>query len=69
MPKRDEVSAATRAAEQHDARVNADPDRMPTPEEEQAAERYRDLGDADVASHEREMLDRGANVKGEGEIV
>ena len=45
-------------------------DRMPTAEEEAAAEKAAagvDLGS--VTAHEKEMAEKGKNVKGEGEIV
>ncbi|MGD9703816.1 MAG: hypothetical protein AB7Q42_21430 [Acidimicrobiia bacterium] len=46
------------------------PDRMPTPEEERAAERGAAEVDIDeVTKHEEEMAELGANVKGEGEIT
>lgn len=46
------------------------PDRMPTDEEERAAERAAQDVDLDeVAAHEEEMTKLGANVKGEGEIT
>jgi len=66
---RDSVSDATRAEEQREAGVRANPGRDATPDEAQAAERHQKLADADVAAHEREMLERGAHVKGEGEIT
>jgi hypothetical protein len=47
-------------------------DRLPTPEEEAAAEaKYAESDDQerrDVAAHEREMDELGANAKGEGRI-
>lgn len=44
-------------------------DRMPTPDEERAAERAADRVDVDaVAEHYEEMTELGANVRGEGEI-
>jgi hypothetical protein len=44
-------------------------DREPTPEEEAAAERSADELDVDgVAEHAEDMYERGANVKGEGQI-
>jgi len=47
----------------------AAPDRMPTPDEERAAERAAQQVDVgSVAEHAREMAERGANVEGEGEI-
>ncbi len=47
----------------------ADSGRGPTPEEEAAADRSADDVDLDrVGDHEREMLETGANVRGEGQI-
>ncbi len=44
-------------------------DREPTPEEEAAADRSADEVDVeDVAEHADDMYERGANVKGEGQI-
>ena len=49
--------------------IDAQPDRAPTPDEEAAAERgARDVDVADVGGHYEEMTERGANVKGEGQI-
>jgi hypothetical protein len=56
----------TREAERAEAEVHAQPDRLPTPEEEAEAEE-KDL-DPEVADHEREMLERGANQRGEGRL-
>ena len=53
-------------ADVNDADVKAGADRMPTPEEERAAER-NELKDS-VVEHEREMAERGVNQKGEGRI-
>jgi len=58
--------AETRAAERDDAQRTAGADRAPTPEEAERAE-ARDL-DPEVAEHEREMAERGANQKGEGRL-
>ncbi len=45
------------------------PDRMPTADEERAAERAaRDVDLESVASHHQEMAETGAEVRGEGEI-
>lgn len=45
------------------------PDRPPTRDEEHAAEEAaRQVNLDEVAAHEREMAERGANVRGEGEI-
>jgi hypothetical protein len=52
-----------------DAFVEAGADRMPTPQEEIAADasaKYVDLDE--VAEHAEEMMELGANVKGEGQI-
>lgn len=47
----------------------AQPDRMPTPEEERAAERAAaDVDLEEVGEHYEEMAEQGANVRGEGEI-
>ena len=58
--------AETRAAERDDAQRTAGADRAPTTEEAERAE-ARDL-DPEVAEHEREMAERGANQKGEGRL-
>jgi hypothetical protein len=50
-----------------DAEKKAGADRMPTPEEERAAER-NEL-DESVIEHEKEMAERGVNQKGEGRIA
>lgn len=52
--------------EARDAGTKAGADRPPTPEEEQAADRWS--ADPDVAAHEREMLGRGAHQEGEGKL-
>jgi hypothetical protein len=57
----------TRAAEAVDARAHAEPDEMPTPEEEAAAERAG-ASDKNVAEHYKEMSERGAQQKGEGRL-
>jgi hypothetical protein len=45
------------------------PDRMPTPDEERAAERAAEDVDLDaVAEHYEDMADKGATVRGEGQI-
>jgi hypothetical protein len=65
-----EPSEQTRTAEEseaHDAHV---PDRAPTPEEEEEAERFEasrsDEERREVAEHEKDMAERGAHQKGEG---
>ncbi len=63
----DMVSDETRAEEDKEAAEKPDPGRGPTTEEEAAADRSKDL-DPGVAESEQEMNEKGANVKGEGEI-
>ena len=58
--------AATREAERVEAQAKHESDRAPTPEEQAAAEAY-ELG-PDVAEHEEDMLERGANQQGEGRL-
>ena len=68
MPEPDEnVSDETRAAEQVDESQHTDAGPGPTPEEEAAADRTASSG-AKVADAYEESIERGANVKGEGEI-
>jgi len=57
----------TRDAERDESEKRAGADRMPTPEEERAAEQ-NEL-DPEVAEHEREMAERGKNQQGEGRVV
>ena len=59
-------TAETRAVEREDAQTTAHADRKPTPEEERRAEELS--LDPEVAEHEQEMAERGANQKGEGRI-
>jgi len=56
----------TRAAERVDAQTTAHADRASTPEEARRAEELEP--DPEVAEHEQEMAERGANQKGEGRI-
>jgi hypothetical protein len=65
-PNPDETSAETTEADEKDARSSHQADRPPTPEEEAAAE-GTDV-DPKVADAYEEAMERGANVKGEGEI-
>jgi len=58
-------SAETRKAEHADAEAKHESDRAPTPQEEAAA--AQDV-EPDVAAHEEEMLERGANQQGEGRV-
>jgi hypothetical protein len=55
----------TVAADRRDAAEHGHADRMPTPEEEAAAPTATDPA---AAKAYEEALERGANVKGEGEI-
>jgi hypothetical protein len=70
----DETAAATDgetiAADERDARSSHDPDRPPTSDEEEMAERVASDVDLDsVSEHEEEMTRLGADVEGEGRIV
>jgi hypothetical protein len=56
----------TRQAEREDAHTTAHADREPTADEEERAERQQ--LDPDVAEHEKEMDERGAQQKGEGRL-
>ncbi len=60
------VQDATKAEEEREAQASHTADRPPTAEEEAAAERNQ--LDPEVAAHEREMGEIGAEVKGEGQI-
>lgn len=67
-PARDTAPAAsTTEQEERDFRAGHHADRMPTPEEEAAAEAHGPL-DPEITAQAREAAERGANVKGEGEI-
>jgi hypothetical protein len=71
MEDNTEPDDRTREAELAEAGKSHTADRLPTAEEEAAAERERAELDADredVAEHYEEMTDLGAHVKGEGEI-
>ena len=65
-PDPDTTDEATRQVDEEDARAAHRADRMPTPEEERIAD---DLElDPDVAEAYEDAIERGANVKGEGQI-
>jgi len=66
MPDTTRPTPTTRDAERAEAEVHAQPDRMPTDDEEAKADE-NEL-DPEVAEHEREMLERGANQQGEGRL-
>ncbi len=59
-------SRETRAAEREEAEQPAGADRMPTEDEERLAEEHK--VNESVAEHEEEMLERGANQRGEGRV-
>jgi hypothetical protein len=59
-------SGETRAAERDEAKQPASAGREATPEEAERADAH-DL-DPEVAEHEREMNERGANQEGEGRL-
>lgn len=58
-------SEETRAAEEAEARASHQADRPPTQEEEKAAP---SSASSETERDYQEMAERGANVKGEGEI-
>lgn len=60
-------SDTTQSAEEDDARVHSAPDRMPTPDEEAAAERAGQPR-PEVEEQYEEAMERGANEKGEGRV-
>lgn len=59
-------SKATRDEERTEATATATPDRIPTPEEEKAAE--RNSLDPKAATAAKDAYERGANQRGEGRI-
>ncbi len=68
----DKTSPATAEEERREALASHSADRAPTADEAEAADRSRQqFSDeaGEVAEHERAEAQRGANVKGEGEIV
>jgi hypothetical protein len=67
-PQRGEVQDETRAAEGREADVRGRADRPPTPDEEAVAERVAADVPDEVAEHYEEMIERGAGVRGEGQI-
>lgn len=66
MTDRTKPTAETRAAERDEMRAAHEPDREPSAGEEAAAETLE--LDPEVVEHEKEMAERGANQKGEGQI-
>lgn len=63
-------TAETRAEEKRESGIVAGADRPPTPEEEHAAEGAAPNAAAErsVAEHFEEMIELGAEVKGEGQV-
>ena len=61
------VSDETVDADERDAKADHGADREPTADEEAAAERHADLPDESAKAYE-EAIERGADVKGEGQI-
>ena len=66
MPDETRPTPTTREAERAEAEIHAQADRQPTPDEAALAEQ-NEL-DPEVAEHEREMLERGAEQRGEGRL-
>jgi hypothetical protein len=66
MPDNADITDETRSADEADAEAAHKADRMPTTEEERLADE-QEL-DPKVAEAYKEAAERGANVKGEGEI-
>ncbi len=64
-PTDEQLTDATVHADEADASASHDADRPPTPEEEAAAPTEVD---PQVADAYEDALERGANVKGEGQI-
>ena len=64
MPDTTRPTPTTREAERAEAEAHAQPDRMPTPDEEEKAE--ENTLDPEVSEHEREMLERGREPEGRG---
>jgi hypothetical protein len=64
--ERTDVTDATREAEREEAVAPHDSDRPPTAQEEADAEAHK--VDPDVREHYEEMIERGAEVQGEGHV-
>lgn len=60
-----DIDEKTKQAEDSDAHTSAGADRAPTPSEAEAAP---DKADPEVAEHFEEMMEKGANLKGEGRV-
>jgi hypothetical protein len=70
MAPDDEVTEATKAADEAESQAKHEADRPATKDESAAAERSQAQSEdqMEVARHFEEMADIGAHVKGEGEI-
>ena len=68
MSEHGEVSDATTDVDEVDARATGAADSAPTPDEEKVADEHGDAVTDSVRKHEEEMMETGANVKGEGEV-
>jgi len=66
-PQPTRPSDTTQSAEEDDARVHSAPDRMPTPDEEAAAERAG-TPRPEVAEQYEDAMERGAKEEGEGRL-
>ena len=62
----EKLSDATHEADRRDAQAEGRADRMPTPGEEAIADSL--TPDPKTVEHERDMIDKGVNQKGEGRI-
>jgi hypothetical protein len=70
MSPESDVDPRTVEEERAEASRSHVADRAPSEDEERAAEEgARGVDEANVAEHEKEMDELGANVKGEGEIA
>ena len=66
-PRRNtEVTDDTRRAEAEEATASHQPDRLPTPEEQDSADAHQ--ADPEVARHARDMNRVGAEARGEGRV-
>ncbi|CAN5851923.1 hypothetical protein BH24ACT3_BH24ACT3_17660 [soil metagenome] len=66
-PTDDKVSETTRDEEQREATIPSDAGRGPTEEEEAAADRSAPASE-EVKENYEDFLEKGADVKGEGEV-
>ena len=69
MTEHTEPTDATVAADEDGAKAQHTANEDPTPEEAAAADRSRDTVDDTVRSEYKELVERGAQQKGEGRIA